>query len=309
MPSRSLCAFARMTWSRASSRSGCSPARSSSSRPSISRSDATGVRSSCEAVATKVRRASSCSRRRRCMVAKARARSPTSSRVVVRLQVGRPRPRRRAAPCRAARLSRRTSRCASRSPKSMAITKPTTAAGSSARRTRARGRGGRRQRAPAGRARGAAFPARTGRATCASAASPSPAISCTVTRCRTARSRVGDALDRVAVADEHVPARADDDHLGARVAAQRVRDAVEPRASPGRRRAAAPRRTRCATSRRAVCERGRARPSRSRWSSGASSVTVATASVSALTASSAAMRLPGRPEARRAAHAHGPCRR
>ena len=48
-------------------------ARSSSAPSSISRSDASGVRSSCEAVATNARRASSCSSSRRCIVAKARA--------------------------------------------------------------------------------------------------------------------------------------------------------------------------------------------------------------------------------------------
>ena len=47
---------------------------------SMSRSEASGVRSSCDAVLTNVRRAPPASRSRRCMVANARVRSPTSSR-------------------------------------------------------------------------------------------------------------------------------------------------------------------------------------------------------------------------------------
>ena len=101
-------------------------ARSSSSRPSISRSDASGVRSSCDAVATNARRACSCSRSRCCIVAKARARSPTSSRGVVgRTSAAGPSAATRSAVSRSA-CSRRTSVVASRMPSEQRrSTKPT----------------------------------------------------------------------------------------------------------------------------------------------------------------------------------------
>ena len=57
-------ARARSSSERASSRSGSPPCRSSSSSSSIPSSEASGVRSSCEAVATNARRASSCCWRR-----------------------------------------------------------------------------------------------------------------------------------------------------------------------------------------------------------------------------------------------------
>ena len=62
--------------------------RSASSMSSITLSDASGVRSSCDAVATNARRACSCSRRRDCIVANARLRSPISSRPRSRLELG-----------------------------------------------------------------------------------------------------------------------------------------------------------------------------------------------------------------------------
>ena len=57
-------------------------ARSSSSSSSIPWSEASGVRSSCDAVATKARRTPSCWRRRACIVANPRESSPTSSRAL-----------------------------------------------------------------------------------------------------------------------------------------------------------------------------------------------------------------------------------
>ena len=78
--SRRACCCARCVWPRASGRSGGTVARSRSSSSSIPWSEASGVRSSCDAVATKFRRARSCCRRRDCIREKARLRSPTSSR-------------------------------------------------------------------------------------------------------------------------------------------------------------------------------------------------------------------------------------
>ena len=70
----------RATWRRASSWSRRPSRRSSSSSSIVPCSEVSGVRSSCEAVATNERRAASWRRSSRCIVASARARSPTSSR-------------------------------------------------------------------------------------------------------------------------------------------------------------------------------------------------------------------------------------
>ena len=72
--------WALCTWRRASSWSSRPSRRSSSSSSIVPCSEVSGVRSSCEAVATNERRAASWRRSSRCMVASARARSPTSSR-------------------------------------------------------------------------------------------------------------------------------------------------------------------------------------------------------------------------------------
>ena len=71
---------ARSSSERASARSGSPLPRSSSSSSSIPSSEASGVRSSCDAVETNARRACSCCSRRCCICSNARARSPTSSR-------------------------------------------------------------------------------------------------------------------------------------------------------------------------------------------------------------------------------------
>ena len=104
--------------------------RSSSSSSIVPCSEVSGVRSSCEAVATNERRAASWRRSSRCMVASARARSPTSSRPssrgvgasvpssATRTAAARRRARRRPMPvasrCRAARPRARPTAAAAR---------------------------------------------------------------------------------------------------------------------------------------------------------------------------------------------------
>ena len=98
-------------------------------------SEVSGVRSSCEAVATNARRASSCWRSRCCMVASVRDRSPTSSwaRSTGTSTIGPPSASSRAASRR--RLRRRTSRAERGMPRIRVSAKPASAASKNARRT------------------------------------------------------------------------------------------------------------------------------------------------------------------------------
>ena len=80
LESRSSSRRAVATWRWASAMSSCPSRRSSSSSSIVPWSIVSGVRSSCEAVATNERRADSWRRSSSCMRPNARARSPTSSR-------------------------------------------------------------------------------------------------------------------------------------------------------------------------------------------------------------------------------------
>ena len=105
--------------------------RSSSSSSSMPGSEVSGVRSSCEAVATNARRASSWRRSAACIAASARARSPTSSRPSSRGAARRCPPRRPAA--------RRARRRARRRPSVVASARPSSERDARARRRRRRG--------------------------------------------------------------------------------------------------------------------------------------------------------------------------
>ena len=128
-------ALGSMTWRRASSWSRSPARRSSSSSSIVPCSEVSGVRSSCEAVATNERRAASWRRSSRCIEARARARSPTSSRPSSRgVGASGPSSATRTAAARR-RARRRPMPVASEMPSSTATSSPTAAAARNAVRT------------------------------------------------------------------------------------------------------------------------------------------------------------------------------
>ena len=256
-------------------------------------SEANGVRNSCDAVATNARRACSCSRRRCCIVANARLRSPISSWPSSGLSsASGPMSDRRSAVSRS-RRRRRMRRPASSRPTSSAPASPAAAATVKARLTTAVASWTSLNGLRAATITGWSWIV-SGKATSASARRPSPVTTLSVLPERAAAAAVLNRSVRSGSVLTSTSPRGSSTLTSAPLCRARTRAARRRRSSPA---TTSPARSEVSAPRSLRRESAKLLTAllRRRWLSGESSVTAATARVKALTMTSTAMTRARRP--------------